>query len=287
MDKIAIGGIDILVEIIIGLLSSLIWAVAAFFAVLVYNKLVDGYYKKKFYQLTRLSINKKYKSSIRCYIANSGRYDASEKVYLGYPFEYMASATINSHLENLTRNIDMNTYLSPLKKDEVNKMDKTGNLILLGGPFHNLLTKLFFGLSKENTIVPFYFDTFEGEEATLFYRENMEENFKTVKPIKDPNGNFYCEDYALILNVRNPYVPKNRIIAIIGCRSIGVLGGTNAFTLYRKEIFNDVKYDQYAVIIKCYGDQNNINDDMGIERITVLELDSIKVEQLVKIDDIA
>ncbi len=284
MDKM--GSVDIFGEIFISLLSSLIWAVAAFIAVLIFNKLVERYYKKKFYQLTRLNISKKNKHFIRCYIANSGRYDANEKVYLGYPFEYMASATIDSYLENLTRNIDMNTYLSPLKKDEINKTDKTGDLILLGGPFHNLLTKLFFGLSKDNTIVPFYFDTFEGEEATLFYKENGASDYKTVKPIKDPNGNFYCEDYALILNVRNPYAPKNRIIAIIGCRSIGVLGGTNALTLYRKEIFSDVKYDEYAVIIKCYGDQNNINDDRGIERISVIELNSIKVEQLVKLDDV-
>lgn len=48
----------------------------------------------------------------------------------------------------------------------------------------------------------------------------------------------------------------------------------------------DVKHDEYAVIIKCYGEQNNINDDRKIERISTIKLDPISVEMLVEIDDI-
>ena len=286
MDNLWMDGASFLSEIIVSLASSLLWAIGAFFVVLFYHKLMAWHYKNKFYRSTRLNIDKKGKFPLRCYIANSGRYDADEKVYLGYPFEYMASATVNTHLEHLTRNTDMKISPCPLKKDEVVRLDKTGDLILLGGPFHNLLTRLFFGLTKENTNVPFYFDTFDGEEATLFYKENNDTDYRTAKPIKDPNGNYYCEDYALILNIRNPYNPDKRVITIMGCRSIGVLGGTNAFTMYNKDIFGDVKYDEYAVIIKCYGEQNNINDDRKIERVSVIKLDSIGVDSLVEIADV-
>lgn len=278
--------IDFIVNVATSLFSSLVWAIVAFVAVLIYNKLSTWYYNKKFYKTTRLTLkNKKDKFNIQCFIANSGKYDGDEKVYLGYPFEYMAAATINSYLELAIKNIDMNTKPCPMQVNTITKIDKTTDLILLGGPFHNVLTKMFFGLNKENSNVPFYFDTFEGEDATLFYKENPNGDYKAVKPIKDPIGHYYCEDYGLIMNIKNPYNPNKRIISIMGCRSIGVLGGTIAFTSMNKEILKNVEYDEYAVIIRCFGEQNNISNERKIEKVTTIKLDSIKLEDLIEIRD--
>lgn len=278
--------IDFIINVATSLFSSLVWAVIAFVAVLIYNKLSNYYYNKKFYKSTRLTLkNKKEKFNVQCFIANSGKYDGEEKVYLGYPFEYMAAATINSYLELVIKNIDMNTTPCPLQVSSITKIDKTTDLILLGGPFHNILTKAFFGLSKERTNVPFYFDTFEGEEATLFYKETKDSEYKTVKPQKDPIGNYYCEDYGLIINIKNPYNPQKRIIAIMGCRSIGVLGGTIAFTSMNKEMLKNIEFDEYAVIIKCFGEQNNISNERKIEKVTTVKIDSIKLEDLIEVKD--
>ena len=232
---------DLIFDILVNLAASLVWAAVAFVAVYFYNKFSTWFYRKKFYKSTRLVIDSpKDKLIINCYIANSGRYDENEKVYLGYPFEYMASASINSYLSLVINKLDMSTFSSPLDIIETKDINKTGDLILLGGPFHNSLTRLFFGLTKENTNIPFYFDTFEGEEATLFYKNYDDVEYKKVKPIKDPIGNYYCEDYGLIINIRNPYDSSKRIISLMGCRSIGVLGATLAFTKFNKKIMSDV-----------------------------------------------
>ena len=218
-------------------------------------------------------------------MANSGRYDESENVYLGYPFEYMSAASINSYLSMMVKIVDMEPHPCPLKVKEIAKIDKTKDLILLGGPFHNILTKLFFGLVKDKTNLPLYFDTFEGEEATLFYKENGANEYKTAKPLKDMVGNYYSEDYGLIINIKNPYNPSKRVIALMGCRSIGVLGATLAFTTFNKEIFKKVKDDQYAVIVKCYGDRNNVDIERPIEFITSIALNDLKIENLINIVD--
>ena len=278
--------LGILKDIAVSLLASLVWAIGGFLAVFFFNKINRWYYKRKFYKATRLDIDKKANSfSIQCFIANSGKYDGDEKVYLGYPFEYMAAATINTYLNMLSDNIDMGTNPCPLQVNTIAKIDKATDLILLGGPFHNILTKLFFGLNKDNTNVPFYFDTFEGEEATLFYKENGAKEFKTAKPKKDPIGHYYCEDYALIMNIKNQYKPTKRIISIMGCRSIGVLGGTLAFTSLNKEMLKNIEYDEYAVIIRCFGEQNNISNERPIELVTTIKLDSINIDNLIEIKD--
>ena len=278
--------IDLIKEIIINLVASLVYAALAFFVVYLYNLLTKWFYKRKFYKSTRLNINnKEEKYFIKCYMANSGRYDESENVYLGYPFEYMSAASINSYLSMMVKIVDMEPHPCPLKVNEIAKIDKTKDLILLGGPFHNILTKLFFGLVKDKTNLPLYFDTFEGEEATLFYKENGANEYKTAKPLKDMVGNYYSEDYGLIINIKNPYNPSKRVIALMGCRSIGVLGATLAFTTFNKEIFKKVKDDQYAVIVKCYGDRNNVDIERPIEFITSIALNDLKIENLINIVD--
>lgn len=278
--------IDLLKDLIVNLAGSIVYAAVGFVAVYFYNVFTKWFYKRKFYRSTRLDLNKKDdKYFVKCYMANSGRYDESENVYLGYPFEYMSAASINTYLSMMIKIVDMETHPCPLKVNEISKIDKTKDMILLGGPFHNILTKLFFGLSKDNTNLPLYFDTFEGEEATLFYKENNTDEYKTAKPLKDQVGNYYCEDYGLIINIKNPYNPKKRIIALMGCRSIGVLGATLAFTAYNKEIFKKVKDDEYAVIVKCYGDRNNVDVERPIEFISSIKLDSITIDKLVNIVD--
>ena len=73
--------IDLIKEIIINLVASLVYAALAFFVVYLYNILTKWVYKRKFYKSTRLDINKKEeKYFVKCFMANSGRYDESENV---------------------------------------------------------------------------------------------------------------------------------------------------------------------------------------------------------------
>ena len=124
--------IDLLKEVIINLVASLVYAALAFLVVYLYNLITKWFYKRKFYKSTRLNINKKEdKYFVKCYMANSGRYDESENVYLGYPFEYMSAASINSYLSMMVKIVDMESHPCPLKVNEIAKIDKTKDLILL------------------------------------------------------------------------------------------------------------------------------------------------------------
>ena len=119
------GLYGLIIDILKNLAGSLVWAVVAFVAVYFYNIFTNWFYKRKFYKSTRLKINpKQEKLSVQCFIANSGKYDENEKVYLGYPFEYMASASINSYLSLIIKNVDMSTTSCPLKVLEIEKVDK-------------------------------------------------------------------------------------------------------------------------------------------------------------------
>ena len=276
--------INIIKDVFSNLITSVVYGAMAFVLVGIYDLIKDFIFKQNFYKLTRIDHPKKEDTfAIKCYMANSGRYDECENVYLGYPFEYMSAASLNSYLNMIMTVVDMETYPCPLTASELGEINKTQDLILLGGPFHNLLTQHFFGLTKENTNVPLYFDTFENEEATLFYKKD--EEYKTAKPLKDTLGDFYCEDYGLILNIKNPYNPDKRIIALMGCRSIGVLGATYAFTKFYKDIFKTVKSDEYAVIVKCHGDRSNLDIERGIQFVDQINLEPLNVEQLIKVKD--
>ena len=118
----------------------------------------------------------------------------------------------------------------------------------------------------------------------LFYK-GKDEEYKTAKPLKDKLGDFYCEDYGLIINIKNPYNPEKRIIALMGCRSIGVLGATYAFTKFNNETLKSVKNDEYAVIVKCHGDRSNLDIERGITYVDQVKIESINIEQLIKVAD--
>lgn len=263
----------------IELLASLVWAPLSFLFVYLWMKTKEHFYKHRLYKNIRLKLHdSKQKLMINCFYANSNKVDKNESAALGYPFEYMAAATVQSYLSFIAKkNFQMDMCPSPLRYDEVLK-ETDENLLLLGGPFHNNYTRFFFGLEKDNTNLPFYFDSYEGEEATLFFNNGLE--LKKFKPKKDITGKFYTDDYGIILNMKNVYNNDKRIIALIGCRTIGVLGAAVALTKLNKQLFERTNtYDEYAVVVCCHGNRYNIMKDPEI--CECIELHSIEKTQLI------
>lgn len=250
-------------------ITSLICTGIGFLFGICFSRLQARLYRRNIQKITRFNVNNKNESlRVDAYYANSGKKDAGESVNLGYPFEYMAIAMLETQLLALNKCLELRSGPAPATKIEVEGLSKDSDLIILGGPFHNLLTGYIFGLKKEYHNVPFYFDDLSvdvngqirGDEATLVFDNG--EPFKFEEncfiPLKDVDNKFYHTDYALILNVRNPFNPKKRIISFIGCRSIGVYGAAMYFNKYSNEIKKNIKYDQYAIIIRVNGEQDNI-----------------------------
>ena len=288
-------------DFLVNLIASLVWTIIAFVAGVLFTRLQTVLYRRYVKKITRFTVHGRndtlYVTSI---YANSGKKDAGEAVNLGYPFEYMANAMIESFLLSLNKHLEMRSGPGPITKREVEMTSKDSNIILLGGPFHNLITGNIFGLSKEYHTVPFYFDSVAREDgsmedATLIHIEEADKPLvngdNCFIPEKDADGRYYRTDYALIMNVVNPFNPKKRIISFIGCRSIGVFGAALYYTKYRKEIAKKVKFDEYALVIKVNGEQDNIIgepkllktynlDPIDISKISTAHLNDLKVVEI-------
>lgn len=214
-------------------------------------------------KLTRLKIGSE-DDDIICFTANSGHYDESELVTLGYVFEYIAIGELRVSLKELFKGVEVSARMSPEDFGAIKPRDLRSDLILIGGPFHNSVTrKIIFG----NDAFPFHFEedaglVYEGEEGREVYTPEESES----------NRRFYEKDYALIVNVRNPYAPKKkRVIALMGCRSIGCLAAGVFLSTKLKKFHRTVKDDEYAIVVKCEGDEEDIIDEP--EFVKYYELD--------------
>ena len=267
--------IEILKNISYELIASMVaWLVA----VLTFRPTVKAIERWRFRKSSHLKLDDN-KLFMRCFYANSNRVDEEEHVLLGYPFEYMASASVGTYLNIMSNNkADIISSPSPINKEDAIK-EYRENILLLGGPNHNTVTSYFFGLKEGHTNLPFYYASYQGEDATLFYKDG--DTIKTFVPKKHSSGDYYAEDYGLILNVKNPFNPEKRIIALIGCRSIGVLGAAAFFTEHNKKLRKITKnMDEYAVVIECHGDNLNVLQDP--EDHFAIELKSLSENSLMK-----
>lgn len=179
------------------------------------------------------------------------RFDGNEKVTLGYTYEYMGSALLIGAIKQIYKNkaeISINMqFQSP-------KRNLKDNLVLFGGPVHNPLTKqVFFGSLENKPLieVPFHFKDF-----TLVNELNGE--------IYDAlsQGEYYGEDYALIINTNNPWNKNKRVIGILGCRSVGCYGAAMFLSKQSNQHKNFKKYKgSYLAVIKCESDETGLIDD--------------------------
>ena len=250
-------GYDIFIE----LLGSIICFLAGVF----FGVFREHFYTKRIYNATRLRFNGRQDNVFfRCYYANSGLEDNDESTGMGYHFEYMAHANIVNYLLNYNKNTEIDLKIGPLSVKQIGDCNLTCNTIIYGGPFHNLITGQVFGLTKQYHTIPFYFDYF-GEEAAALYHIGEEDN--PFVPTMNAEKTFYANDYGMIINIVNPYNSKKRIIAFIGCRSIGVYGASLYFTQNAKELKKKTKkMKNYVAVVKCSGDQDNIIGDILLQK---------------------
>ena len=237
----------------------------------------DRFFIKHVHNVTRLKVHgKKDNLNISCFYANSGIQDGDENVGLGYPFEYMSFATTKAYLHTLNKLFLAESQPSPATIEDLKDLKLNDNIILFGGPNHNLITGYIFGLREQYHNVPFYYGSYNGEDATLFYADDLKKPFV---PHLNKETNVYVKDYGLILNVENPYNPEKRIIALIGCRSVGVLGATIFFTEFNKELKKATKkMKNFAAIIEVRGDANNVvGDPTLVKAVGINSIDETKI----------
>ena len=205
--------------------------------------------------------NRKYKQILRyspddekivCFTANPGKYDYSECVKLGYVFEYMSLGVIMNSLKKIYKDIDFITMMSELDYADIRKKNLKRNLILIGGPFHNSVTRQL--LFSNNINMPFSFD----EDANLIYTDEKGKETRFCPEISNGEKKFFEKDYALIINIKNPLVSTKRILSIMGCRSVGCYGAALFLCNNIHNIKKEIVDDEYAIVISCDGEEENI-----------------------------
>ena len=189
---------------------------------------------------------------VNCITANTGQYDENELVTLGYVFEYIAVGELRVAFKNLFKNIDISVKMSPVEYADIHMHDIKSNLILIGGPFHNSVTREMLFSGKFD--FPFNFD----DDANL-YHDNGDGTKDVYKPRQsDLKNKFFELDYALIVNIRNPKMPSRRLIALIGCRSVGCYGAAYFISHKLKKLKKVIKDDEYAIVVRCECDEEDI-----------------------------
>ena len=213
--------------------------------------------KKTIKELLRFENEKNETPDINCFTANPGIRDSDELVELGYVFEYMAIGEIKSKFyEVLPNGTNINVNMSNLEFEKITPTLLKNNLVVIGGPFHNSVTRDLFSRIDN---LPFHFE----EDASLVYTYEDGRTDKYTPNLYDPNKNkdgssFFDNDYALILNIKNPYDIGKRIILIAGCRSVGCYGAAVYLTEHLDDIKNKIKSDEYALVITCNGEKENL-----------------------------
>lgn len=203
-------------------------------------------------KVLRFNINKPEESSLKFITANTDQKDNEELVTYGFVFEYRAAGELGSTLAKLYGpKFKISTSMSKSTYDYSYAQLDT-NLIVIGGPFHNAVTRNFFHRMGES--LPFSFD----EDASLVYNGTHQCKAARFTP-KVIDNSYYGEDYALIMNVKNPLNPEKRVIFISGCRSIGCYGGAIFLSQQLRELKGVKLADEYALVVSCCGDAEDLN----------------------------
>lgn len=113
-----------------------------------------------------------------------------------------------------------NTVVKYITSEEVQRKDKNGTLIVIGGPDFNTLTEMLL----EDLSFPFKYRQKSGE--TIFYEVDTKQEFNIQK-----RGKGALNDYGLFARFPNPWNKSKAIIMIGGLQTFGVLGAVQAFAM--------------------------------------------------------
>ncbi len=238
-------------------------AIITFLAGFLLSRLRTFLKKRRVQSVLKFDVEEKL--DLNCFTANTGQYDEEERVTLGYVFEYMAAGEMRASFKKLYKEAEMKVKMSPEEYTSVQKRDVSQDLLLIGGPFHNSITRELVMNGRNG--LPFYFD----EDANLIY-EGKEGRDVYCPELSGGANQYFENDYALILNIRNPLKKGKRILAFMGCRSIGCYGAAYYIAHCLKTLKRRVKGDEYAVVIRVEGDEEDIIDNPELVKYYPLSL---------------
>jgi DNA-binding transcriptional ArsR family regulator len=204
------------------------------------------------------SVNEKMKQFFNPFLQDDGPFDG--KVVVGSPDPhgpFKARARDGHYASYLTLFLGQ---FAKLPEDFVVKLDvdvkaekeEDNNLILVGGPGTNLITK------EVNEFLPIRFDMMPSEHGFLL-----------GGLVSEKTGNVYTGDtVGVISRIVNPWDKEKRIIVLAGNKTVGTKACVIALVKFWKETLKDFNgQDEFATLIQGF----DLYGDGKVDSIEVLE----------------
>lgn len=200
-------GDSALSDLWVGLIGSIVFTVSAYFAGRGRQRWKDRLPGRRLWRLQD-------EGSVTLVMTQAPISDAAEYSDLVYPAEARAVGEIESFLHRLYRNLRVSVALS----SSVSNEGLRENLILIGGPVHNTITRDLLQRMAGDGFSAVDFDSYSiklnGTQWTGQAQLDSEENI--------------CTDVGVIIMAPNPYNPKRRLILLAGSRTFGCLAAARA-----------------------------------------------------------
>jgi hypothetical protein len=129
-----------------------------------------------------------------------------------------AALSIHSFLQTLAKKERFELRWS----DKIFRDDLNGNLVLIGGPMSNSITKAF----TETLKLPFSFSSQPKHDI-------MDSKGGPIFSPKENGPDDYSPDYAIVLKIGNPHNEEKKLVIIAGCHRYGTYIGAKCVTLTR------------------------------------------------------
>ena len=138
-----------------------------------------------------------------------------EYALTGYVTEFIGASILSNKAEELFSSQKIKIFMS----DYITMANATqDDLILFGGPVNNPITAEI--MKVYNEYLPFGF-----QEYSLVSKDGLE-RFDSIPPSDNVQ-----KDFALVMNLPNPFDVSKRVIIVAGCRTMGCLGGAKFLAL--------------------------------------------------------
>jgi DNA-binding CsgD family transcriptional regulator len=190
-------------------------------------------------------------------IVNNGFFDG--KIVVGSPDPhgpFKAKARDGHYAAHLTLFLGQLVELPedfPIKLDVDVKAEKMedNNLILVGGPGTNLITK------EVNEFLPIRFNTIPSEHGFLLGGLVSEKTHKV----------YTADNVGLIARIPNPWNSEKKIILLAGNKAIGTKACVLALTNFWKKTLKGFREENFAVVIQGF----DLDGDGKVDSIEILE----------------
>ncbi len=226
---------------------------------------------------------------------------------LSYFLELLGCAKLTYFFKRKYKNVNICYHPAPISfEPSFTTMDKLKkDTILIGGPNHNSISD--FLLNKCTIFQPnkaelrfekiddrshliiagprsmkktYFQELWKKKKKKRSTESKWSKDFKRGIEKKDHS----YDDYALIINIKNPFNSNKRLIATMGCGSAGCFGGASYIAEQLARFWNPKAWmkawikKEYIMVISCNGDQEQLHGDPTPELFIEVESEYTQTE---------